>query len=284
MTAVIRGLISKLGNLQALDKASTPASAFVQRVTGPTPVKNALSGVWLGHQLHPMLTDVPIGAWSMASLLDLSMGRSGSAAARRLVGVGILAAVPTAASGASDWSSTYGPDQRVGLVHATANATATTLQVTSWLMRRRGRHGTGVALSTVALGLTASAGYLGGHLSYTRGIGVNHDAFEKTVSEWTDVSAVSEVTEGALVRVEAAGVPVLLVRRGGSIHALSATCDHAGGPLNEGELVGDCVRCPWHASMFRLSDGTVVHGPATAPQPLWEVKVSGERVHVRSAG
>jgi len=283
MTAVVRGLISKLGEAQALDKLGTPASTFVQRITGPTPVKNALSGVWLGHQLHPMLTDVPIGAWSMASLLDLTMGRAGSAAARRLVGVGILAAVPTAASGASDWSSTYGADQRVGLVHATANATATTLQVTSWLLRRRGRRGAGIALSTLALGLTAGAGYLGGNLSYTRGIGVNHDAFESPVTEWTDVAAVSDVTEGALVRVEAAGVPVLLVRRGQTIHALSATCDHAGGPLDKGKLEGECVQCPWHFSVFRLSDGQVVRGPATTPQPVWHVQVEGDRVQVRTA-
>ncbi|MGH9072331.1 MAG: Rieske (2Fe-2S) protein, partial [Acidimicrobiales bacterium] len=136
-----------------------------------------------------------------------------------------------------------------------------------------------------ALGIMTAAGYLGGHLSFNRGVGVNHTAFEEAVAEWTDVAALAELASDKPVRVVAGGVPVVLVRQGGEqVYALSATCVHAGGPLDEGEVVDGCLRCPWHASAFRLSDGKVMRGPAPIDQPAWEVRVEGERVQVRTAG
>lgn len=267
-----------------LDAVSQPLVGFVNRLTSTRLVKNALSGSWLGHQLHPMLTDVPIGAWSMAAVLDLTSGRSGAAAAQRLVGIGVLSSVPAAATGASDWADTYGPEQRVGLIHAASNVTALVLQTSSWLARRRGRRTTGILLSGAGLAAVGVGGYLGGHLSYALGVGVNHTAFETPTDEWTDVAAESDLTEGTPVRVDAAGVPVVLVRRGGTVHALSAVCTHAGGPLDEGTLTADgCIRCPWHGSEFRLSDGAVARGPASVPEPAWQVQVRDGRVSVRAA-
>ncbi|MFI5797826.1 Rieske 2Fe-2S domain-containing protein [Streptomyces sp. NPDC051677] len=278
----MRNFVKQVEDLEALDGACATVAGRVARVTGSRAVKNALSGSWLGHPLHPALSDVPIGAWGIASLMDMVAGAHGARAARGLVGLGLAAAVPTAAAGASDWSDTYGAAQRVGLVHGACNGTATVLQAASWLARRRGRRGAGAMLSGMGLGLTLSAAYLGGHLTYVRGVGVNHTAFQETVTAWTDVAAESDLADELPLRVTADGVPVVLVRHDGRLYALSATCTHAGGPLDEGGLDDGCLRCPWHGSTFRLADGEVVRGPASVAQPLWDVKVEDGRVHVRS--
>lgn len=275
--------IKDIEGLKPLDTVSNPVAGWVQRATRPDAVENALSGTWLGHKLHPVLTDVPIGAWVMASVLDLTAGRPGADAARRLVGVGLIATVPTAATGATDWSTSYGPAQRVGLVHALSNLTATAVQAASWVARSRGRRTTGMVLSGVGLGIAAAAGYLGGHLTLVQGVGVNHTAFEQPVADWTDVAAAADVQDDKPIRAMASGVPVVLVRHHGTIYALSADCVHASGPLDQGKLVRDgCIRCPWHGSVFRLTDGRVQRGPASVDQPSWEVKVDKDRVYVRS--
>lgn len=276
-------LVRRIEDQVELDRISRPIASLAGRATRPDAVKNALSGTWVGHQLHPMLTDLPIGAWVMAAALDWTAPRSGAKAARRLIGLGILAAIPAAATGASDWSETYAAEQRVGLVHALANTAGLAVQTASWVARRRGRRLTGMALSTAGLGITLSAAYLGGHLSFIRGVGVNHAAFDDAVSDWTDVADVAEMATDKPLRVAPGGVPVLLVQHDGEIRALSATCVHAGGPLDEGDIVGNCIRCPWHASRFELRGGKVVRGPASSDQPAWQVRVDGTRVYVRSS-
>ncbi|MDQ0988925.1 Rieske 2Fe-2S domain-containing protein [Streptomyces sp. V3I7] len=284
MRKLIEDAIRQIDDMRALDGICGKAAGLVNRATQPELIKNTLSGTWLGHALHPVLTDLPIGAFVMASALDATAGRAGATAARRLIGLGVLTTVPTALSGACDWSDTYGPTQRVGFVHGAGNAAATMLQAASWLARKRGRHGTGVALSTVSLGLTVCTAYLGGHLSYVRGIGVNHTAFQEPVTDWTDVASLSELSEGSLHRVTAGGVPVVLAVKDAKVYALSATCTHEGGPLDEGKIVdGDCIQCPWHGSVFRLEDGAVERGPASVEEPSWEVKVDSGRVFIRSA-
>ncbi|MBO0732510.1 MAG: Rieske 2Fe-2S domain-containing protein [Acidimicrobiaceae bacterium] len=283
MTNLFPQLVKRIEDTTALDDVSRPLAGLAGRATRPDPVKSALSGTWVGHQLHPILTDLPIGAWVMASALDWTAGRTGASAARRLIGLGVVAALPAAATGASDWSETYAAEQRVGVVHAVSNLTGTALQACSWLARRRGRRLTGMALSTTGLGVTLGAAYLGGHLSFVRGVGVNHTAFEPTVTEWADVAALSELTADKPVRVSAGGVPVMLVLHDGAVRALSATCVHAGGPLDEGEILDGCVRCPWHSSRFALADGKVLRGPASTDEPAWDVRVDDGRVHVRSA-
>ena len=139
-------VIDQIGQMKDLDSISKPLSDVVSKVTAPDAVKNALSGTWLGHQLHPMLTDLPIGAWSMASALDLTSRGTMPKVSERLVGLGILTAVPAALSGASDWSESYGKEQRLGLLHALGNSVGTTLQVASWISRRCGHHRTGTGL------------------------------------------------------------------------------------------------------------------------------------------
>lgn len=275
-------LTSAIEEASALDAVADPLSGLVLKVTKRKTIKNLLSGTWLGHTLHPMLTDVPIGFWSAAMLLDVTAGERGARAARRMVGLGVLGAIPTAIAGASDWADTHGPTKRVGLVHALLNDVALTLQIVSWLSRRGGNRGRGVGLSLAASGLMVVSAYLGGHLSLVRGVGINHTAFQGSEAEWTDVAAESEVTEAKPLRATAGGVPVMLVKQDGVVRALSATCTHAGGPLDEGTLVDGCVKCPWHGSEFRLDDGTVERGPASVPEPVWDVRVAGGRVSVRS--
>lgn len=281
-TTGIRAVIDTIGRAKGLDAVAEKVTGWVRAATRSTPVKNALSGSWLGHQLHPVLTDLPIGAWGAATALDLT--GADESAARRLVGLGILASAPTALSGASDWSDTVGADRRVGLVHGLSNAAASALQMLSWIARRRGHRGVGAVLGILGLGTTLASAYLGGHLSFTRGVGVNHTAFQRSRRRWVDVGADADFAEGDLVRVVADDVPVLLVRQDGEIHAIAAVCSHAGGPLEEGTLDADgCVTCPWHGSRFRVHDGTVERGPASVPQPHWGVRIDEGRILIHPA-
>ena len=275
-------LVVRLEGITALDRVATPLRAAAGRVVRPRTVRNLLSGTKLGHPLHPMLTDLPIGAWSMAALLDTVGGPGAAPAADLLVGAGILTAVPTAATGLNDWADTYGAETRIGLVHAGANVTALTLYLASFIARRRGQRGRGKALGFAGFGVLSAGGYLGGHLSFVQGVNVNHTAFEHRPEEWTPVLADADLRAGEHRAVLAGDVPILLVRSTGRLHALGNTCSHAGGPLDEGEFVDGCVVCPWHASTFRLDDGTIVRGPASTPQPTYETRVSDGQIEVRA--
>ena len=277
-------LVDRIASADQLDQITAPLAGAVGRATQPAVVKNALSGTWLGHQLHPLLTDVTLGAWVGVPAIDLLGGGQGAGAARLLTGLGIVSAVPTAASGLSDWSETYGAEQRIGLVHAVGNVAGLALQIASYRARRRGHRARGAALSLAGLGVAGVAGYLGGHLVYALGVGVNHTAFEHPPGDWTDVADAGAVEESTPLRVDAAGTPVVVVLIGGRLHALSATCVHAGGPLDEGEVVDGCLRCPWHASTFRLDDGRAVRGPAAVAQPVWQARIEGGRLQVRPGG
>lgn len=279
---ILQGLVRRLEGISALDKVAKPLTALVGRAVQPRPVRNLLSGTNLGHPLHPMLTDVPIGAWSMSTLLDTVGGPETEPAADLLVGTGILAAVPTAASGLNDWSDTIGSDRRVGMVHAGANVAALALYVASLIARRQGYRDRGRALGLAGFGVLLAGGYLGGHLSFVTGVNVNHTAFEHRPGQWTPVLADADLADGEHRKALAGEVPVLLYRHGGQVLALSETCSHAGGPLDEGDFADGCVTCPWHGSTFRLADGTVVRGPASAPQPSYDTRVRDGQIEVRA--
>lgn len=273
----------KVGTVEGLDGIAKPAAEAVKKVIGRGALKDLLSGSWLGHSLHPLLTDIPIGSFTSATVLDLLAGKKGRDSADLLVALGILSAVPTAAAGLADWSDTYGPDQRMGVAHAAANAVGLGLYGLSLVHRRRGNRKTGVTLGLLGMGVMSVGGYFGGHLSYSRGIGVNHTFTEEQPDDWTPVIEEASLTDGKPVRVDADGASVLVYRQDGRILALASRCTHAGGPLDEGEIDRRActVTCPWHQSEFRLEDGHVVHGPATVPQPAYEVRVSGGKVEVR---
>ncbi|MGI9022546.1 MAG: Rieske 2Fe-2S domain-containing protein [Acidimicrobiales bacterium] len=279
---LVEDLIECLHRAEALDTVAKPLSKAVARAIPHGPVKDALSGTWLGHPLHPMLTDVAIGAWTSAFVLD-ALNRDGTeAASDALVGVGVVSALPTAVAGLSDWSDLMGAERRVGLVHAGANVAAVGCYGLSWLARRRGARGRGVALSLLGATVATVGGYLGAHLSYRQGVNVDRNAWAEGPDDWVEVGDADAVAnEGEPVAVSAGEMVVLLVRQGDAITAIGDVCGHAGGPLHEGEIDDGCVTCPWHASTFRLSDGAVVHGPATAHQPAFDTRIQGGRVLVR---
>ena len=277
-------ITGRLEEAERLDPATEKVGRLVTMLLPPGPVKDTLHGRWLGHQLHPLLVALPIGMWSGATLLDLTAGRDGHRAAQRLVGAGVLLVAPTAAAGWADWSElgAFQRPKRVGLVHAAANNVATVVYAASWLARRRGDHARGRTLSLVgAVGLGVG-GYLGGHLAYSQGVGVDRNADEqKEPREWTDAAAAADVPADGLLRIEVAGQQVVLAGAPGQLHAMGATCSHYGGPLDQGSAEGDCLVCPWHGSRFRLSDGSVARGPATAPQLSYDVRIDGDRVQLR---
>jgi nitrite reductase/ring-hydroxylating ferredoxin subunit/uncharacterized membrane protein len=278
----VAGLIENATVLDgAADRIRQAADTLLPR--GAT--RDVASGVPLGHPLHPLLVALPIGSWTAASYLDLTGGDR--TAARRLVALGIATAVPAAVTGVNDWLSTADAERRVGLVHAALNDAALTAYTASWVARRRGRHAKGVLLSLAGLLFTGGAGWLGGHLAYALGVGVDSTAFPRLPSEWTDAAAGSDLVRGVPVCVEVGGVPVLLLRAdrtsegaAGAIIAMADRCTHRGGALHEGELQGGCITCPLHGSRFAL-DGSVQRGPATRPQPTLRVRVVDGRVQVR---
>jgi nitrite reductase/ring-hydroxylating ferredoxin subunit/uncharacterized membrane protein len=274
----------RLEEAEGLDPATEKVGRLMTRLLPPGPVKDALHGRWLGHQLHPLLVALPIGMWSGATLLDLTAGRDGHRAAQRLVGAGVLLVAPTAAAGWADWSElgAFQRPKRVGLVHAAANNVTALVYGASWLARRRGDHARGRRLALLGATGLAVGGYLGGHLAYSQGVGVDRNADEqKEPRAWTDAAAAADVPAEGLLRIEVAGQQVVLTRASGRLHAMGATCSHYGAPLDEGSVEGDCLVCPWHGSRFRLSDGSVARGPATAPQLSYDVRIDGDRVQLR---
>lgn len=278
-----REVVRKLEEAEALDGIASPIVGLVGKAVQPRTVRNLLSGTYLGHPAHPLLTDLPIGAWTMSTVLDLVGGKRGRPAADLLVKTGILAAVPTAASGLNDWSDTYGPETRVGLVHAAANVTALGLFCWSSSARSGGRRAFGRLLGLAGLGVLTSAGYLGGYLSFGKGVNVNRTAWEYPPTDWTPVMAEADLPAETPHKVEADGMGVLLYRSGDSVLALASTCSHMGGPLDEGEVHDGRVTCPWHGSVFRLDDGSIERGPACVPQPHFETRITDGQIEVRAA-
>ena len=203
-----------------------------------------------------------------------------------LATVGVLSTIPTAAAGLADWSDTYGPARRVGVVHAAANVVGIGFYAASISARRRGNRMSATALGLMGMGTMTIGGYLGGHLTFVRGVGVNHTFMEDPAPEWKTAVSKDELNNGAPLLVDLDDVPTLLYRSGEEIYTLRNRCTHAGGPLNEGEFDesrkgGPCVKCPWHQSVFRLKDGAVVHGPAAVPQPTFDVQTTGDKIEVR---
>jgi nitrite reductase/ring-hydroxylating ferredoxin subunit/uncharacterized membrane protein len=274
-------------SIEALDPVGQRVAKAVRGALGPGKLKDALSGRPIGHALHPLLTDVVIGSFVSATVLDLIGGDETGAAAERLISVGIAAYLPTAATGASDWadSEPLGPDvRRVGLVHATSNAVAMGLYASSLRARRNGRRGRGKLLGLLGGSALAAGGLLGGHMSFVQGIGVNQTAFDAGPGEWTDAADAGAVREGELESVTVGDTPVLLVRSGDRVLALHDRCSHRGCPLSDGELDGEVVVCGCHGSRFRLADGSVELGPATAPQPAYEARERDGRIEIRLPG
>ncbi len=251
--------------------------------------KNFLHGTWLGHPLHPLLTDIPLGAYTTTAVMDL-MELCGHedlrAGADTAMAIGLAGAAGAAATGTADWTGTSGQNRRIGLMHATLNIGATILNTASFILRKKkSNRKLAIGLSFAAYGVTTLAAYLGGHLVYGQQMGVDHTAGDGPYPlKFTDAYVDAALKEGKMVCAKVGDVSILLVRQSSQLFALANTCSHLGGPLSEGELLNNaCVKCPWHGSVFSLKDGKVIDGPATERQPTFETRIFQGKIQVRLA-
>ena len=249
---------------------------------------NLLNGSWFGHSIHPALTDIPIGAWTTSLVCDAldaaGLGRRADfrTASDAALAVGITGAVAAAATGLADWRYLHPPEQqRVGTVHGLLNTAALTAYVTSMQLRRRGDRAAGRWLGLLGFGLAAGSAYLGGYLVFRRHAGVDHAERGYEPTGFVPLIREADLREDDPQGFEAGGVGVVLVRHGGRLYALGDHCAHLGGPLAEGVIRRGGLVCPWHGSRFALDDGRVLDGPATAPQPTFEVRVRDGVIEVR---
>lgn len=290
MTTQAKTISTLIESLPWLDTIAEPVQEATNAVFGANGatkrLKSWLNGTPLRHRIHPALIVVPIGAWTTGLVLDLLESRADrpedwAPGADAAVALGILSALPSAVTGLADWTDTYDQQRRVGIAHALANSVALALYGVSFGLRRANRRDLARLCSAAGFGVVAFSGMLGGELVYTLGVNVPHTIYPKPPNEFTDVLASQDLREGQPVVAEAGRVPVLLVRRGGEIHAVQNWCTHAGGPLDEGAFIGDEVVCPWHDSHFCLRDGRPTQGPASMPLRTFEVREEGGRILVR---
>ncbi|HET6864891.1 MAG TPA: non-heme iron oxygenase ferredoxin subunit [Solirubrobacteraceae bacterium] len=277
-------LVRALESAEFLDPVAQKVGKTVRGVLSGGPVKDALSGTWLGHAVHPMLTDVVIGSFTAASLLDLLAPGDDGRASERLIALGLSAYLPTAAAGASDWADSEAVDdtiRRVGIVHSASNAVGATLYSASLRARRRGARGRGAALGFAGMAVMAAGGYLGGHLSLNKGVGPGQTVFDPGPTDWTAAADATQLPEGRPSRVIVGDTPVLLLRDGELIYAIHDRCSHRGCSLSEGEVEGTEIVCGCHGSRFDLRNGALRGGPATMEQPSFQVRVQDGRVEVR---
>jgi nitrite reductase/ring-hydroxylating ferredoxin subunit/uncharacterized membrane protein len=283
----IGDLISRQSWLAPVEKVlgTVADTLFLKDVPIGEKLRNFFHGTWLGHPLHPVITDVPIGAWTAATALDLYEVSTGderfTRGADAAVGIGLLGAAGAAITGLNDWNYTSDKPRRVGALHAVTNMAATACYLGSWWQRRNGCRNAGLTTGFAGFAFSMVGAYLGGHLVFNERIGVNH-APEELPDKFVPVMKESELPENKMVKGDAGGVPVMIVRSGGQIFVMAEQCSHLGGPLSEGEFDGEKVTCPWHQSQFSIEDGSVIRGPAAYAQPCFEVRVREGQIEVRA--
>jgi nitrite reductase/ring-hydroxylating ferredoxin subunit len=283
----VMGILDRVADVAALDKAIEPVRRVVQAVLKPQGLRDVLHGTWLGHPLHPVIAQVPVGSWLSAGVLDAVPPLR--PAATLLIGTGVAAAVPTALAGAADWSEQEVGVCRLGAIHASANSVALGLYVGSLVARGRGRGGLGRVLSYTGLGIAAGSAAIGGHMSYAQSSGASHAAAAARAlpHDWIDLGPLDDFPEGrpTLRTAKDSTVPLAAVRRGSRVAVFVGRCAHLSGPMYEGkvEQVGgsDCLVCPWHGSAFDLDNGEPRRGPASTPQEMLEVRMEAGRVMAR---
>jgi nitrite reductase/ring-hydroxylating ferredoxin subunit/uncharacterized membrane protein len=272
-----------------------PVADVLQKLVGGTykalggpgrSLKTLLHGTWLGHPLHPVLTDIPIGAWTIAILFDLSYlierNHGWVSAADVTIFIGLLGAVGSAVTGYTDWSDTFGRERRVGIAHGLLNTVVILFYLVSFILRvTGGSRGLAILLAYAGYLLVICAAFLGGELVFGIGTGVNHHAWQEVPTKFTKVLLEGQLADGILVKGIAGDTPILLYKKGDAVCAISETCSHAGGPLSEGEIDGNLVQCPWHGSRFDVCTGQVKGGPATVSQVRYETRIQNGQIEVR---
>jgi nitrite reductase/ring-hydroxylating ferredoxin subunit len=284
-------ILDRVADVTTFDKVIEPVRRAVQAAIRPQALKDLLHGSWLGHPLHPVVVQVPVGSWISAGVLDLFPPLR--PAATVLIGTGVATAVPAALSGAADWSEQGIGVRRLGAIHAVANSAALGLYVGSLVARGKGRGGLGLVLSYAGLGLAAGSASIGGHMSYAQSSGASHaaTAARALTTDWIDLGPLDDLPEGrpALRTGKGGGVavPLVAVRRGARVDVFIGTCSHLSGPLYEGAVEqvrgSDCLVCPWHGSAFDLDSGDARRGPAANPQEKLQVRMEAGRVQARLA-
>jgi nitrite reductase/ring-hydroxylating ferredoxin subunit/uncharacterized membrane protein len=277
--------------LPVLDRVAEGVQPKVQEAVeaGGTTARNVLDGVWFEVPLHPVLTDVPVGSWTAALVFDGVDAATGSKAVRNAADaslvMGILGAFGAAITGLSDWRYLSGGSRRMGVAHGLLNTVGLALSIVSLILRATGRRNAGRMAFLAGYSVSGMAAHLGGELSYHYGLRVDRNAFEGTgPDEFTPVLDEAELPDSGLRRVEVEGVGVLLSRSSrGEVCAISATCNHFGGPLEQGDREDDMVVCPLHNSRFDLCSGQVIDGPAVFPQSRYETRVREGKIEVKAA-
>lgn len=249
-------------------------------VVRPKRLRSFFHGTWLGHPLHPLLTDVPIGGLTIALVLDL-LGIYDGANWATLLGFGglILAAV----AGFVDLDETDGKARQYGGVHASLMLVAMAFYIFSLAVRFGYAPGTPFqATLTAALGYVfiVMGAYVGADLVFALGNMVDRHAWRSGGTTWAALD-VAEVPERQPTKAKAGAQTLVLVRVGEQISALHDVCAHAGCSLSEGKVVGDTIQCPCHGSRFKIADGSVVVGPATYDQPAFEVRRAEGKLEAR---
>ena len=249
-------------------------------------LKTFFSGTWLGHPLHPVLTDIPLGAWSVAVVLDIiylfQRTSAWSTAADVTILVGLVGALGAVVAGYTDWTDTVDHERRVGIAHGLLNTLVSVIYLVALLIGATGgSRGVEIVLSFIGYALVLTGAFLGGDMVFSIGTGVNHHAWQEVPTKFTKVLLEGQLAPGILIKGMAGDTPILLYKKGDEVCAISETCSHAGGPLSEGELIGNLVQCPWHASRFDVCTGEVVGGPATISQVRYETRVQNGQIEVR---
>lgn len=273
-------LISRLENAEQLDGV-VAVGQRAARLIRPGRIRDLLHGRWLGHPVHPLLVQAVAGTWLSASLVDVAF--RDEAAARYLTAAGLAASAPAIAAGAADWSEQHEQQMRVGVIHALANGIAVGCYGSSLLMRSRRA---GRILRLAGLTALSAGGLMGGHISFRLAGGANHAEAIPHITEpgWHYLARVENLPEGKPVRLMLGEVPVVAVRADDHVRVLADRCSHMSGPLSEGELADGCLTCAWHGSVFRIADGSVARGPATAPQPSFSTRIVAGAVQVQLPG
>jgi nitrite reductase/ring-hydroxylating ferredoxin subunit/uncharacterized membrane protein len=249
-------------------------------------LKTFFHGTWLGHPLHPVLTDVPLGAWTVAAVLDIiylfQRTSAWSTAADVTILIGLVGALAAVVAGYTDWSDTVDRERRVGIAHGLLNTLVSVIYLVGLLIGATGgSSGLEIILSFIGYAFLLAAAFLGGDMVFSIGTGVNHHAWQEVPTKFTKVLLEGQLAPGILVKAMAGDTPILLYKKGDEVCAISETCSHAGGPLSEGELIGNLVQCPWHASRFDVCTGQVRGGPATISQVRYETRVQNGQIEVR---
>jgi nitrite reductase/ring-hydroxylating ferredoxin subunit/uncharacterized membrane protein len=262
---------------------------FYRMLGGPGKLlQDFLNGSWLGHALHPVLTDVVIGGATIAVVLDILrifLGVDGmETAITWTVGLTALAGVGAILTGLTDFKDTAEGDERnIAGLHGVINIVAVVIFAVSLLQRAGGGHDAGFWTFLVGYLVISVGAYIGGHVVFKYGYMVNRNAFArgKKAADFTAVMPANALVADTPTKAMFGATALVVVRRGDLVYALKETCSHAGGPLAEGTLEGDTIVCPWHGSAFRLTDGSVRHGPASSRQVAYRARIAGDQVEIQ---